>query len=234
MSGEWATKPVKGLPITKTGCPKALKFLLKYDIASNLPLLSYVNTILYSTRSLRLGGKVDFEPLTEPGIYARPHLISKHITAFWKALGHHHRFKEIPESLRWKQFHFSTKASPNKGPALVNAISDLRAISNNGSRELIDNLCILGGPLFEVVFRHLLKYLPMIPDLLSPAIPRSIRRLTFIVDKETKVRIVAILDYFSQTVLKTFHEYLFNILKRIPSDCTFAQGKPFEKGRLSR
>jgi hypothetical protein len=36
--------------------------------------------------------------------------------------------------------------------------------------------------------------------------------------------VIAVLDYFSQSVLKPLHSWLFKILKRIPQDFTFNQG----------
>jgi len=50
-----------------------------------------------------------------------------------------------------------------------------------------------------------------------------LRKLTSIKDKELKVRVIAIGDYWSQTVLYPLHNYLFNVLKKIPQDCTFGQ-----------
>jgi len=52
----------------------------------------------------------------------------------------------------------------------------------------------------------------------------QIRKVTGIPDKEGKTRVIAILDYFSQTSLKPFHEFLFGLLRKIPQDCTFDQG----------
>jgi len=49
------------------------------------------------------------------------------------------------------------------------------------------------------------------------------RKLSVINDPEGKARIIAILDYWSQTVLKPLHESLFNLLKGIKADCTFNQ-----------
>jgi hypothetical protein len=49
------------------------------------------------------------------------------------------------------------------------------------------------------------------------------RKLTAFSDKEGKTRVIAILDYFSQSVLKPLHLYLFRFLKRINQDCTFDQ-----------
>lgn len=50
------------------------------------------------------------------------------------------------------------------------------------------------------------------------------RKVVYFPDKEVKVRVVAILDYYSQTVLRPLHSYLFRVLKKIPQDCTFSQG----------
>jgi len=46
---------------------------------------------------------------------------------------------------------------------------------------------------------------------------------------EGKTREVAILDYWSQTVLRPLHFMLFNVLRKIPQDCTFNQGSFLDK-----
>jgi len=53
--------------------------------------------------------------------------------------------------------------------------------------------------------------------------PGIYRKLTAFSDKEGKTRVIAILDYFSQSVLKPLHLYLFNFLRKINQDCTFDQ-----------
>jgi hypothetical protein len=50
-----------------------------------------------------------------------------------------------------------------------------------------------------------------------------VRTIASFPDKENKVRVIGIGDYFSQTVLRPLHLYLFDFLKRIPQDCTFDQ-----------
>jgi hypothetical protein len=49
------------------------------------------------------------------------------------------------------------------------------------------------------------------------------RKLSYFSDKEGKTRVIAILDYWSQTALKPLHDALMGILKNIPSDFTFNQ-----------
>jgi len=58
------------------------------------------------------------------------------------------------------------------------------------------------------------------------------RKLARVDDKEMKTRVIAILDYFSQTSLKPLHEYLFRVLKKIPQDRTFTQGN-FESSLIN-
>jgi hypothetical protein len=52
----------------------------------------------------------------------------------------------------------------------------------------------------------------------------QIRKVSNFGDLEGKTRVIAVLDYFSQSVLKPLHSWLFKILKRIPQDFTFNQG----------
>lgn len=49
------------------------------------------------------------------------------------------------------------------------------------------------------------------------------RKLSCFSDKEAKTRTIAIVDYWSQTVLKPLHDKLNFLLRRIKCDCTFNQ-----------
>jgi len=52
-----------------------------------------------------------------------------------------------------------------------------------------------------------------------------VRRLVGIPDLEGKTRVIAILDYWSQTALRPLHDFLFRVLRTIPQDRTFSQGR---------
>lgn len=54
--------------------------------------------------------------------------------------------------------------------------------------------------------------------------PGEIRRIIGIPDLEGKTRVIAILDYWSQTALRPVHQFLFQVLRLIPQDMTFNQG----------
>lgn len=83
----------------------------------------------------------------------------------------------------------------------------------------------MGGPDFcenvDALLRNLPKLLKLFPPLGTTK--GNIRRLSCIEDRECKTRVIAILDYFSQSVLRPVHDYLFGLLRRIPQDCTFDQ-----------
>jgi len=67
--------------------------------------------------------------------------------------------------------------------------------------------------------------------LIGKVSPGIFRKLTAFSDKEGKTRVIAILDFFSQSVLKPLHLYLFNFLRKINQDCTFDQNSFKDKSK---
>lgn len=93
--------------------------------------------------------------------------------------------------------------------------------------KLLNSIKSLGGDEFSSKFDSLREALELgVLEGVLPVSPKKecLRRITIFPDKEDKVRVVAILDYFSQTVLRPLHSYLYRRLKRIPQDRTFDQG----------
>jgi len=85
---------------------------------------------------------------------------------------------------------------------------------------------VLGGKVLADRITLLTKYLPLMEQLFPQKGKNelSLRRLTSFPDKEDKMRIIAIGDYFSQASLKPIHKDLFKVLRRVKQDCTFDQG----------
>jgi hypothetical protein len=81
----------------------------------------------------------------------------------------------------------------------------------------------LGGPKFKANVEVLQRAKKLAPELF-PSKQGPIRKIVSFPDKEGKMRVIAILDYFSQTVLRKLHGYLYSVLKHIPQDMTFDQG----------
>jgi hypothetical protein len=90
--------------------------------------------------------------------------------------------------------------------------------------ELVEDLCTLGGSLFSERVETLKAW----TDYFRFYFPNSgglLRKLSYFPDKEGKVRVIGILDYFSQSVLRVLHLYLYKVLRKIPQDYTFDQGR---------
>jgi hypothetical protein len=221
---------INGVRCTKDGIPVILGDLIpKIRKGLDPVLLRLVNTIFFAGRALSLGSKIDLDPIVGPAKQA-PNEIGEYILDFWKELGYR-KLSTTPRALRWKRFHLTTKVGPNsKGDnALYRALHDLSSLPSS----LEASIRTLGGPKFcdvlDTLYNGLVlfkKFNSIIPFGLFGG---SIRKLSSIKDKEFKVRVIAIGDYMSQTVLYPLHEYLFNVLRKIPQDCTFGQDKGPQK-----
>jgi hypothetical protein len=53
-------------------------------------------------------------------------------------------------------------------------------------------------------------------------------KISIVQDPELKLRPIAMLDYYSQLVLKKVHLEIFALLRRIPQDRTFTQDPTFQ------
>jgi hypothetical protein len=191
---------------------------------SKVPL-QLINTVLFCTRALSVGKEVKLKSITEPAKQG-PFKITKHLRSFWKHMGmKKHRADRIPKCLSFRNYHFTTKSGPN-GHAMWSSLNDFVLLS----KEKREKLIILGGDKMANNFKKLDLLVPYLRQMnLFSFDGEATRKIVGFPDMEDKVRVVAILDYFSQTVLKPLHIYLFRILKRIPQDCTFTQDSFKEK-----
>jgi hypothetical protein len=108
-------------------------------------------------------------------------------------------------------------------------MDDFHALHRDAPR-ILEDLSVLGGKKIRGIFLELSKrtdsqelYKTFIRVLGKGGENLSIRRISCFGDTEGKTRIIGILDYWSQTVLRPIHDGLAAILKRIPEDCTFDQ-----------
>jgi hypothetical protein len=191
-------------------------------------LLQIINTILFCTRSLKQDSIDDTSTITGPPSKEFPLYLSKHINSFWKDLGYG-TYRIVPKSCLFKSFKLSTSAGPvtKLGNATWTSLCDLFSLDS----ESIRDIKTLGGPkMVEAVDTLLSSKSDIIPLLgLPTSVVSPLRRLVSFGDKELKVRVVAILDYFSQSSLRRLHSWIFRILKGISQDCTFDQGAFVDK-----
>jgi hypothetical protein len=119
----------------------------------------------------------------------------------------------------WESVHLSTKAGPN-GQAMMGAMSDLHLLTDR----MLQNMEYMTD---GKVNQQIEQLRPLSLDLWNKQFnlkPKGLlSKLSLIKDKEAKARIIAILDYWTQSTLRPLHLGLFSLLKRIKGDCTFNQ-----------
>jgi len=228
LSKEFPEKKVPGIITYSDGIPKIfglrLANLIRESTTSEALPLRLLFTLLSSSRVLTVGKIPDLEPIISP--VKGTEQIHNHVHSFWKSLGYRTSLSptSVPRYARFRKYHFSVKAGPN-GPALVTSLLDYLEIRK--IPELLESIKILGGQKLINRLDLLEQMVDSFEDLL-PKIQRRakryLRKLSAFGDQEEKVRVVAILDYFSQTCLLPLHQYLYRLLRRIPQDCTFDQG----------
>jgi len=216
-------KPVRlsGVAVTGDGIPKVLGDLIPIIRGGSALAISLVLTVLYSTRSLKLGGPVDFASITQPCKGDVTNL-AMYAGSFWRELGYH-PVTARPRSMRVSFDTYRSKSGPN-GHALATSFVDAQALPAS----LVASLETISGPQVghlvrvagnSIVHRFLKMFLKIKVKTKNPVI----RRLGVFKDKEAKMRVVGILDWYSQACLKPLHIYLANALKKVRQDCTFDQ-----------
>jgi len=176
-------------------------------------------TMLIALRGVMLKPALDLTPIISPWAGALPEISDKHHAHVCRGLGVRRK------SVEWSKPHMSTKRGP-LGQALLTAVSELTLIP----QELLDSIITIGGPKLSAVITGLKAPIGgtnlSVVDVWSKLYPpktKSLRRISYFSDKEGKTRVIAILDYWSQTCLRPLHDCLNGILRRIPQDCTFNQ-----------
>jgi hypothetical protein len=227
LSGEYPLKTVPGISVDSSGIPKVLapfeEWRKSLEVSDPMVYIGIrsLTTLLCSTRALTKGQIPDILPITTPPKVVT-HYEGKADFDFWRALGFRPKENPLtPKVLNFRKYHFSSKSGPN-GVALGSSIADLSLIRLN--KRLLDSIKLIGGSKLATNMDGLLEQF----DFLKSGHPRypeqRLRKVSYFPDKELKVRVIAVLDYWSQTALFPFHTYLYRVLKKIPQDCTHNQG----------
>jgi hypothetical protein len=134
--------------------------------------------------------------------------------------------------------YISTKGSPF-GSSVVGGPIALVAIAKNYPSLLDSFKQIMGDLSFEDLINRNIKLYQEFPQLLPPICPTlnisddEFGKLGIVHDPELKTRVVAMLDYYSQFVLRPIHDGLLKLLRSIPCDRTFTQN-PFHSWKNSK
>nr|WTN86941.1 RNA-dependent RNA polymerase [Fusarium oxysporum mitovirus 3] len=217
------TIKVPGVRLTKDGIPVCFGSLIRYirnkDHPYHISVLKMTFSILSISRAMKDKINPDFDAITHPYKGVEGYDISQHIDSFWKTFGYK-PLDSVPSRLKWKKFHFTTKSGP-KGHALNTWLADWYSLP----KQLRESISEVGGSKMRTYLTNLEEGASFLSKFFVSSTSKGdiFRKLVSFSDKEGKTRVIAILDYFSQSVLKPLHLYLFNFLKKIDQDCTFDQ-----------
>nr|UGZ04784.1 RNA-dependent RNA polymerase [Starmerella bacillaris mitovirus 1] len=125
----------------------------------------------------------------------------------------------IVSNSKWKLseggfFHFTTKSGP-KGQALSTSLADWGTLPQS----LKDSIFTLSSSWLKDYLRELSELF----GITKIKFKGGNRKISIVKDRALKNRPIAIFDYWSQEVLKPYHDHLFQLLKKIPMDVTFNQ-----------
>lgn len=215
--------PGQGITLLDNGLPSGKPEFNKLIVggATDVRLLL---SLLGISRILPGHKAPDLSSVTDPGTGHMSPRLRDDLARTVKRLGW-----RLPQPV-WTECHTTTKAGPN-AQALVGSIEDAHLLTDTQ----ISHLRVLGGPgivqLIETIRSYLgpLSWLSMLPQMIKGKKvilqPKGRQgKLSVIKDKEAKSRIVAILDYWTQSALYPLHRALMGLLRSIPGDCTFNQG----------
>lgn len=195
---------VDGMGIRADGLPRALGPVNDL-IRSGSPIkIKFALTLLSISRPIEGPIKPNLDSITTPWSGSLHPGLLEFLPRFVEGLK-----KPLTE---WEAPHWSTKQGPN-GHALMTCIEEFLSLPY----WLIQALKILGGPDFVSYYNKIHK----IVGRIKLKEPKRLRKLSFIRDKEMKTRTIAILDYWSQTVLKPFHDSVMEMIRHLPGDFTY-------------
>lgn len=214
LAGEGQNIP--GISQDKMHLPKVLPLELRYLIEERNPwAIRWSLTLLSISRVLLGGKKVDLSTITDGPKGNHLEISDYEIVQFIKSIGR-------PKlKYHFEEYHWSTKSGPN-GPALQGALADLVGLKDSKLIEPLKTFYLPEAPIWRLlsaistpIFQTSLSYFKV-------AFKR-LRKLSVKDDRETKSRVFAILDYWSQSALRTLHKEIYSQLRKLPGDCTFSQ-----------
>ncbi|QUP79244.1 RNA-dependent RNA polymerase [Botryosphaeria dothidea mitovirus 2] len=206
------------LGLEPDGWPVSLSFL-KPLVNGSLEERKFLMTILTLTRTLTLDNKEkkmlkpDYESITRPG-----RIVKTIPTGFITKFVEEFSLQDQQPVFETKNIYLSNKAGP-VGKATLTALSTICSYPY----ELIQSL-------YKITSESGIKYFDDSYNFQWSKDWKSepLGKLSFIYDPECKLRIVAIVDYYTQLFLKPIHEKIMKKLQNFPQDRTYSQD-PFNK-----
>nr|UPW42073.1 MAG: putative RNA dependent RNA polymerase [Beijing sediment mito-like virus 7] len=210
-----------GVAVDSSGWPKRFSFLKKYLVDNQglrviLTLLTYTRSIIPNKEENKLI-KPDYSTITNP-YKGKDWTIPASFIKDWVERNNLH----LDKPTYTDELHYvSTKGSPN-GPATVSALWGFKYLN---SHQLNWMLGLVNKEYWKSILS--LRFLNLVakPTLIFNEKKEHLYtgKLAIVNDPELKRRIIAMVDYQSQFVLKPIHEGLLDLLSNLPTDRTFTQ-----------
>jgi hypothetical protein len=201
------------------GFPKHFLFLKPYIDSRKLGKVKFVLTLLNISRSIR-PKKTESVPVDLSTILApskgRGYTIP---STFIKSFIAHFDLHQSAPTYKLEDFVISLKSGPS-GPSIATALYSF----SNYSEDFMENVKVLTQKslfwFLAQVYRYARFYSKTLP---AGRETEFLGRLSIVKDPDCKMRVIAILDYVSQFLLKPFHTSYFSILRKLECDRTFTQ-----------
>lgn len=185
-----------------------------------------------------LGAITQPHPDLTKSVYYAP--LARFVKIFWSLL--RSMGANLKPSFVIRDLFFTSKAGPNHPNSVLGSGIDAYAWTLQPRNLIREWLKATGQDTLLLDFRKISKMVPLLQftglTAGKPVYRRdgtirkwvevnlndlSLGRLHALYEPAGKVRVVAIVDYWTQAVLKPVHDWMFSVLKLIPTDATFDQ-----------
>lgn len=212
-------------PIYKSGIPKDLgPWLAQRVEKKDLNVIRDILTLLQVSYIIPEWKEPNYSTITEPS--NADEIVMDDITEFFDS--DKCKLKFSKPSIYWENPHNTSKSGPN-GPALITSHDDLFTLTD----EQVAHMTEFAGNRFGIFIENCVNARDYLLRMRKEVLPLKKERdpkdgflhgkISIIKSPEGKSRIIAIFDYWSQTVLKPLHDWAFTQLREIKTDRTFDQ-----------
>jgi hypothetical protein len=223
-------KPLKTnsslVSLTKDYFPKRFLYLKDYvdnprnskDLRAILTLLYYTRSVVPTTKEYQ-NIKPDLSTITQQNPKKFYTIPSWFVKKFVLENGLKSNIPEYSNELHY----ISSKSSPY-GKATLNSTYGLFSMSNVHHSILNYWINLIGENKYMEMFGNLIKSLWEDNRLFSYKVESGYcGKLSIIKDAELKLRVIAMVDYNSQVLLRPIHDNLLNLLRKFSQDRTYTQ-----------
>lgn len=229
-------EPQLPLPRVINGCPSIINKGDRQEMRrGNIHMIRFWHSLFSLYRVLQIPGQLKIETILDPYKGSDTILESLKISA-----------KKWPWSLDLftiadnsnlapTTFHFSGKASPSNVNSSRGLLSDIYLLLSHPEGgevyfNLLNYLKVIGTKWNTLKFlerlddaREIIEMLPEKSLLFKSSMSTPFGQLAIKLEAAGKVRVFALIDSVSQSVMKPLHKALFDILRKLPNDGTFDQ-----------